>query len=591
MNACASLGAVSRTGVSDDLEPMVFIDGSPEPRLRVSAYEADGPLDSRRAELYVDDEMISPSVIRHWLRADCVLALPVPMIDGEVRWPVLVSGALKRTDSDEAATRHDIGFVLVGSWEAALSLPQGDIWWINDSGVIESKDVGILNVGEKANRSTIRHNMSGDLIYLIEAGTGLIWTVSDALETISATCGLDLQLHGIPRDVMDAELAQSVDLSKPLSDVLSRILKPYDLVVTREASRSGGSIVEVRSIRPVSQGRRIRVVWADDQNTPGDALSIFSDHPTRAARQWMGRADGWIVESTFDMVRAWDPALEGQANDEYDKNLSSNFPLYADVYRRWVLNEDGYYSQPPYNRGPSYDLNAFFGVTGIATQTLPFEDNLTYTSEGNRLEPVVEISINGGTDWIITTMPFDVLSDRAGVYLDPTSLPSDFLLAAKIGLARVRVTAALTCPLPVVMSRWQGNAFTPPLPDKQIDVSDRFFFRRVDPQSIHYTGVTAGSLTADVVDHTRDMFRWLVEAMTRHDRSGDRLEGEAKLKLAGLWPLLRPGDRLLEVRGRGLAVNGQAQSLTELGGTIHNIKHDYASGSSTGRTATIDMTY
>ncbi len=591
MNACATLGIATRTGVSGDPEPMVFIDGSPEPRLRVADCLAEGPLDTRRVELYVDAETTSADVIRRWLKANVVIALPLTLSDGETRWPVLTEGLLQQTEFLEKSGRREFKFELSGSWKSVLALPLGEVWWINDSGSTTARDNGRINVGAQGNRSAQQQLINGKHVYLIQDGTGLPWTVADALAMISASAGLGLMLSGIPRDVASEQLIQSIDLSKPLIKVLKSILEPYGLVVSREIMRTSGSVVETRAVRPMSRGRPIQVAWANSVDVIGDPLSSSSASPVQASRRWVARASGWVIESTFTLVGGWGPSLEGQPDDDYDKDLSSNFTAYADVYRRWVLNEDGYYSGPPYNRGPAFDLNAFFDVTGIPVQTLAFGDNLTRGPDGTCLDPVIEVSTNSGTDWTVASMSIDILKDRAGVYLDPTSLPGDFLSAAQSGSARVRVTATLTSPVPVEETRWQGNAFTPQLPEMEVDVSDIFFFRRIDAGSIHFTGVKAGTLDADQIDHSEDMFRWLVNQVTRHNESGDRYGGQAKLELAGPLPTLRPGDRLLDVRGPGVAADGQAQALTDRGGTMQSIKHFYAPSDRKGRFTRIDMTF
>lgn len=591
MHACASLGCSVKPGASDDIEPLVFVNGAPDRRLHVVSYHVDGPMDTRRAALLVDEASPSAETMARWLDADVVVALPAQLSDGETRWPVLSHGSLSQVESGEVAGQHELTFELLGDWERLLELPPSAIWWLNDSGTVTTRDDGELDVGLKANRSLERHSVNGSAIYLIGDGTGEAWTVADALETISATAGLSLNLQGLTRDVIRAELMQSIDLTKPLSNALERILEPYQLCIVREMNRSGGLVVEQRFVRPISHGRPIRLGWGGEAASPSDLLSVDTDQPSRAARKWIARASGWMIESTFDLVGAWDPSLEGLSNDEYDRDLSSNFALYEDVYRRWVLNEDGYYSQPLYNRGPAFNLNGFFGVTGIATQTLPFGDNLTGTSIGNGYPPVVELSTNGGVDWTIATISIDELKDRAGVYLDPDTLPGDFLSAAKTGFARVRVTATLTNPLPVQLTRWQGNAFSPQLPDRVVDVSDHFFFRRVDPDSIHYAGVSSGNLVADEIDDTQRMFRWLVDTVTRDDQGGERLGGQAKLKLSGLWPMLRPGDKLLNVGGPSVAADGGSQALTGRGGTVRSVKLDYSANSRNGRTTTVDVTY
>ncbi len=591
MNACASLGIAKRSGVSFDPEPVVLINGVPEPRLAVASYSANGPLDIRSARLHVDTPDETPEKLAYWLCAEVTIALPLRLTDDQVRWPVLLRGVLKEAESTESVGGRSLWFELIDTWSESLTRPVEAVWWHESNGLVIERDTGSLQIGLNANRSADTFNINGQQIHVIQEGSGLCWTVADALETISGFADLDLSLVGLPRDVANAELMKSIDLARPLSTGLERILAEYGLVIHRDIRREVGLLIERRSVRSISTGRPIRLVWADDAQPLGDILDVETDSPVQMAQLWVARTDGWMVESTFDLVGGWDPSLEGQADSEYDKQLSSDFTTYADVYRRWVLNEDGFYSQAPYYRGPAFDLNTFFDTTGMVPQTLSLKSNLTRGDNGKPLKPVIEVSTDGGAEWTVISMSSDILGDRAGIYLDPKTLPGDFLTAAKAGLARVRVTAGLVSPAPVEISRWQGNAFTCKLPPLRHDVSDVFRFQRVDPESIHHAGIESGALSADEVDHTNEMFRWLVDRMTRHAAGGKRIGGQASVELAGTWPLLRPGDRLLEVRGPGVAADGQAQAMTERGGTVMSIEARYVQHKTKGRRTIVKLTF
>ena len=386
-------------------------------------------------------------------------------------------------------------------------------------------------------------------------------------------------------------LSETVDLRKPIRDVLEDLLDAYDLVVQRDLSRESGAIIERRVVRPASSGRPIRINWPSESDPIGEVIEVNTEQPTSTAQLWIARADGWRVESTFDLVGGWDPALEGQADDEYDKDDSSDFVMYADVYRRWVLNEDGYYTQTPYYRGQAFNLNAFFNTTGINPQPLRFEDNLTLDEWGDPRKPEIEVSVNAGSSWVSIVMASDILTDRAGIYLDPKTLPTDFLTAAKNGTARVRVTASLTSPRPIEISRWFGNPFRCTFDPKVIDVSDQFRFARIGPQSIHYSDVSAGTAQADVSDDQQAMFTWLTDRVTRHANGSHMRGGEATLVLAGTRPLLKPGDRLLEVKGLDEAIDGLPQSATQAGGCIRSIQTRFAMHPTRGRTTAITMVY
>jgi hypothetical protein len=570
---------------------MVLIDGIPEPRLTVESFAVTGPLDIRSTRVFADIPGDTPGVLARWLCSRVVIAWPVRLVDDETIWPVLMQGELKRVVSSTAVGEQGLWFDLVDTWGDTTAGPVETIWWQNPDGSLLAQPYGLLSIGSGGNRSVGTFDVGGTPVRVIQAGSGLAWSVADALETVSVFAGLNLSLRGLPREVANAELLKEIDLTKPIAAALTGILEPYGLVIQRDLMRQGVAVVERRAVRPIGQGRPIRAAWAHNGQPLGDALKITADRPAQAAQLWVARAGGWLVESTFDLVGGWDPALQGQPDSDYDKGASTDFATYANVYRRWVLNEDGFFTNPPYNRGPAFDLLSFFGLDPIDPQPLVFRSNVTLQDDGTPLKPVVEMSTDSGSNWSVFPNTALILDSRAGVYLDPTKLPAAFLTAAKAGLARVRVTAGLMSPHRIELTRWRGNPFTGKLPPRVFDLADVFRFQRVDPQSIHSPDIAAGNTQADEVDQTQQMFRWLVQRMDRFERGGEPSDGRATLQLAGVWPTLRIGDRLLDARGPGTAADGQAQALARRGAYVRAYESLLAPRNRKGQTTTIDLTF
>lgn len=590
MNASATLGAVRQSGITDDGNPVVLVNGVPDHRLSVVSLSVTGPLDRRSALLVVDTSQGVPGVYAHQLCAEAVVALPMRLSDDSLRWRVLSRGVLKDVTDEEAAGRAGRYLRVVDAWDDTLSRPSGEIWWQNPGGVAVKQIEGKLLIGENTNRSSDTHTVNGQTIYVLERDSGLRWSVGEALASISAFSSLSLNLAGVPREVMDAELIRPVDLTGPVNKALEDILDDYHLTLRRDMVCEDGLVVERRHVRPTWTGRPIDLGWSDNNRAIGEVLKVGIDRPAQGMRRWVARADGWRVESTFELVGGWDPAQEGQADDEYDKQASSDFKVYENAYRRWVLNEDGFFTAAPYSRGPAYDLTALFGMGGVEPQPLEFESNLTLRDDGSPYKPIVEMSTNSGTDWSLFPAATDILDDRAGVYLDPTTLPAPFLTAAKAGTARVRVTASLSSPLPLDIERWHGNAITGTLPPLVLDVSDVFMFKRVDESSIHYPDVASGTLIAEESDDTIPMHRWLVDRMTRHQMTAPA-DGLATLELTGTWAMLRPGDRLMNVRGPGVTADGWPQAMTSRGAIVRSIENRFVSDGDRGRTTTVKLAF
>lgn len=591
MKACASVGPVRRSGVAVDPLPLVLIGGAPEPRLSVETVGSRGPLDIRSARLSVDGPDVSPEVLARWLCSPITVACPHRLVDDTSAWPVLIQGELKRVDATTSAAGQGQWFDLLDGWGTSIQNPVESIWWLNSTGGLIKQPAGVLSIGSASNRSVGVFDFNGEPAHVIENGSGLSWTVATALATASAFAGLSLLLHGLPREIAMAQLLAPIDLTRPVAEALKSIIEPYGLVIQRDINRSAGVIVERRCVRPISKGRPVRVGWADTDQPLGEVLKAVSDRPAQAAQLWIVRAGGWLVESTFELVGAWDPALEGQPDSDYDMANSSDFAAFADVFRRWVLNEDGFFTGPPYNQGPTFDLTAFFAMGEVDPQTLEFKSNITLETDGTAKKPIVEMSTDAGSSWSVFPNSFKVITGRAGVYLDPPTLPPVFLTAAKAGLARLRVTASLKSPHRVELQRWRGNAFTGKLPPRVIDRSGIFRFQRVDDQSIHQAKIQTGELQADELDQTNQMRAWLIDQMMLHEQGGEPNDGRATVELAGAWPMLRPGDRLMQAGGPGLTAAGQAQALTNRGAHVRSLLTRYKPRAGRGRSTTVELTF
>jgi hypothetical protein len=96
--------------------------------------------------------------------------------------------------------------------------------------------------------------------------------------------------------------------------------------------------------------------------------------------------------------------------------------------------------------------------------------------------------------------------------------------------------------------------------------------------------------TADEADDSNQMLRWLVNRMTRLDAYAP-CGGRATLELAGTWPMLRPGDRLLNVGGPGLAADGSAQALSAIGASIRSVETRFAHHPRRGRSTRVGLVF
>lgn len=559
-----------------DLAGVVLIDGIPEPRLVVREHRVQGPLDRRQATLAVaaaDSRPAQSALMARWLNTQqATLAVPIRLVDDQVRWSVLVNGRLETTDTQDSARSQQRLLTLVDQWDTELDKTIGSVWWQTEEGLLfDDSRPAVMRVGDRANRSDQVWSIGDQRVYVFQ-DQGQAWTTGTALAAVNALAGLRLSLRLLPVATRDAALQRAVDLSAPLDRVLTQLLQPHGLVIERDLAWEGGVVTQRRAVRPVVNGRRARLSWAGDGRRLGEVRRVRSQHPTPAAQQWAAQADGWVVESTFELVHGWDTSLVGQPDAVYSKADHEDFATFANVYRLWVLNEDGRFTGAPFHQGAAFDLTAFFndGLEPAARhgtirpRPLRFEDGLTLDATGTRRGVTVEISTDGGSNWSTYPGVVVVRDDRAGVYLDDATLPLAFLAAAKSGDAMVRVTASLRSPIPVRVRRWAGNPFAGSEPPRRFDLGGAFRFQRVGAQSIHFDEVNSGQTQAVQADETGAMTHWLIQRMERESRSQHvttGTPGRAELLLAGAWPMLRVGDRLMSTAGQGQDAAGGAEAI------------------------------
>ncbi len=448
-------------------------------------------------------------------------------------------------------------------------------WWADHHDTLVSMEQGTLVPGPNGNRSSRMYDIHGASVYVPQLD-GEPWSVGDALAMISAFAQLHLSLHLLPHTLKQAALLETVDLSRPLGEILRRVLDPYGLIVRRELWLDGHAVVEHRQVRSQHHGRPIRLRWAQLDQPLSDVLRIEHDAPVDAAQRWIAQASGWQMESTFDLVGGWDPALEGEADSAYDRTQSSDFAKYANVYRYWVLNEDGQFTASPYSRGEPFDLAAFFEDSRVRAQPLMFHACVTLDDAGEPRPAMVEISTDDGATWSQYPGEVEISTDRAAVYLNDSALPASFLAAAKSSTAKLRVTASLYSPQPMRVMRWRGNAFAGERPPRVLKVDHAFAFRRIAADSVNYSDVRAGTLASREVDQTQNLSQWLVARMDKAQWQPDAaLEGRGRVELAGAWPWMHTGDHLIEAGGPMLSAKNRAQAIAQGGAVVTTLQLDF----------------
>ena len=562
----AAAGGALPPSVSAGVRPLLWIDGVPRPEAAVTSLTETGPLARREVALSLAGAGDAVAGRR------AVVAEPLWLDDDSAAWRVLAEGTLQRVEQAQSAGAHTIAWRLVDAWSRRLDEPIRAGWSERDGALVPAP-ASRLGVGAAANRSEVRWPIGGRAVYvptLASDASGPPWRLVDALAFLAAAAALPLSWRSIDDRLKREPLSRSLDLDTDLATALERLLTPGGLTLAcRPEGRSGGV---PRRIEVVDAGtaRRVRI--------PARPAAVAVDRESRpkTATKWIALGGRNAAEATFDLVGGWDPGLETASDTAFDRTASPDFALYRDVFRTWVLNEDGRFTGEPFHRGPAPDLAAVFDHPRWTPRPLRLGDTLTPDTTGRPRRPVVEVTFDGGATWSAVTGRVLILDDRAGVYLDDDTLDPAWLSGVRAGTARLRVTATLTDPSPLRVERWDGNPFAGDTREAVVDAGDRFERRYVDASSV------IGQPDASVDD--RDALRtWLDR---RIDDNADAARQGLRVHLPGSgFTALQTGDRVpLDDLADALPIEAKPAQH----GRVTRIEHRFAPTPSPGATLTLN---
>lgn len=164
-------------------------------------------------------------------------------------------------------------------------------------------------------------------------------------------------------------------------------------------------------------------------------------HPV--THKYIGQGDFMLFEATFDLVKAWDPALEDSDYDKFSPVTNPDFYQVSDVYRKWCLNEAGQYSEASFNQGDAFDFSNIFESSNFTHRCRRFKSCLSTDKLGKSLGYYLQVSYDSGQNWSQYLYGFDNLLDECGVWLSSETLDYDTWSAAQAGTLRFRITATV----------------------------------------------------------------------------------------------------------------------------------------------------
>jgi hypothetical protein len=226
--------------------------------------------------------------------------------------------------------------------------------------------------------------------------------------------------------------------------------------------------------------------------------------------RYIGQGDFKIYEATFELVKAWDPADESTDYDTFSPTTNPDFYKVKDVYRKWVLNEAGDYSDPPYGRGDAFDFSKISESSNFVQRRRRFWPALTTDKQDKSLGYFLEASFDNGLNWWQYLYAFNNLLDECGVWLSSDSLDIDTWVAALKGVLKFRITASVISDerLSCVVADGPVNSVIPVV-DHIVTLPRQFKYRKVSSGSIFANSLDESIGTPSEIDDTTALYEFL----------------------------------------------------------------------------------
>ena len=424
-----------------------------------------------------------------------------------------------------------------------------------EAAVLSGLELG-FNLDDRANASATPYDPGSGEAYTIFAAPGggaIAWTLDEAVAHLLAEYGRSEVVDTPPpteiRSALEVSVLRNVRLEgRTLGEAFDALLElaggmmtvavePHENGVSRRLEILMPDGVPACWLAHQRLGRRF-----DPAATHFSNLAATMRFET-APRRYAARGDRKVYESTFELVRGWAASLGSNNPDELNPSQNPNFDGVRDLFRKWVLNESGEYTEGQYYSGPAADLGTLFEGAAYCLRRRRFLECLSCDDLGRSFGVYIEISLNGGSTWQRMTMAARVLRDECGIYLTDDPLPAPFVMAAMRGLVRIRVTAAIESNSCIVAECVAPGTSELPGRTRYLNVPASYRYRKRAPTSRFY-----GNAPADEADDTQRL-QELVNAAYEADR---RCPVPAHIEVPYLALGYRVGQRLLGVQGRHL---------------------------------------
>jgi len=391
---------------------------------------------------------------------------------------------------------------------------------VDDSSIFLTGLDTVFNKSGSPNAASkvIEHNGQNYTVFDSDCPSNTWWSFAEAVNYLLCEYLPIGQIH-VPsieqlQALTDNALVRDLDVTgRSLLDALHRCCElvgvNFKFMPRYAATGPAQSIVFYRS----GAGRMVEL----NCQPKGEQLSLSKMNFARfnskknfwpVTHKYIGHGDFKIYEATFELVKAWDPALEGNDYDKFSPETNPNFDLFKDVYRKWCLNEAGDYSDAPFSQGQAFDFYKVFDGDSFAQRRRRFYSALTTDSQGKSLGYFLEVSYDDGQQWHQYAYGFNVLTDECGVWLSSDLLDVEMWIAAQNDNLKFRITAS------VISDERLNCAISDGPTDSAISVIEhvitaatRYKYRKVSGQSI-FANVSNG-YGADEIDDSVGLYEFV----------------------------------------------------------------------------------
>jgi hypothetical protein len=480
----------------------------------------------------------------------------------QVQWP-LFGGVISQGSASILDTNETVEITAIDeiAYDGSEVIGGGRYLQANAGTVYVGAFKVIFNPDGLGNCSVSSQMTSGKLYHVFDGNrnTAGYWNYAKAIkyvisEYLDGNIVSSAELESLERQT-EGVILRDVDITaltplKAISRLCQRAGVNFNVLHVPSEEGRGKTVLQFYTR---GQGREVTICHQNRGESLNPAYSNLVHCKIESATQTetirvVGRGDVKRFESTFELVKGWDPSLEADNYELYSPGTNTNFLQVKDVFRKWVLNEAGDYSGAPYMRGEPYDLSEVFCTNSYGLKQRRFWPSLSKDISGRSFRYYLEVSYNDGISWRAYVGAFDILLDECGVYLSNNQLDIDIWIAFCKGKLRFRITASVDADEslevivrdgPINSSRRVHTVF--------FDMGNEYKYRQINTGSIFYNTNNPEVGLPDTVDDSENMRGQLRNQLGKIKQQ--YITGYAEL--AWVYPDIWPGDLIKGIIGKG----------------------------------------